>query len=554
MSAIRWFAVPLLLMFAPALACAAEPKRAVGTETLPATGFAVVSVHVAQLWDANALAGLRKTLDDGMNPLVKDMKGETGLGLAEIERFTVSMPLLPVDGKGGSFPILYVTARKALDVPTIMKGIKAVSVAEFRKKKPDFPEAIAGTNVYVVEGRRIVVVLDDRTIAIVQSLRRPEDLAGFLADLKAGKPAQEGPLAEALALAGQHTLVIGVDFAPVRKALEGVGEVPAEFKPLAALVQAERGLLTFDFGDKVSAAATLTFADADAAKKAEPNVKTILGMGRASLAEGKKERGRDAETIAVVDPILAFADAALEKADTKLDGKALHAAVGGEIDAALKKALAAFPAVVTASADKMKTINNLKQIGLAMHSYNDTNLALPQDITDKDGKAILSWRVHLLPYLEQTPLHQKLDLTKPWDDAANKPFVERIPEVFKVHGREPKEKGFTYFQMFTSPEAVESGNPFLVPGRKLTIPGGIPDGTSNTLMIAEGETAVNWLKPGDLPYDPKKLPKLGDPKTGKFNALFCDGSVRRFDIKKLGEANLKGLITIDGGEVVKIDE
>ena len=533
----------------PICATAAEPKRVAGTETIPATGFFVLSVNVAQLWDAEQLAGLRKGLQDGKNPFVKDLKGEVGLDLADVDRVTVTMPRFPFEGGNRSLPILYITARKALEVPKIMKGISAVAAAEFRKEKPNFPEELDGKNVYVVEGKKMVVVIDDRTFAILQSSGGPEETAKFLGNLKVGKPAQEGPLADVFALAPKHTLVVGVDFAPVRKALEAAGEVPAEFKPLASMIQAERGLLTFDFGAKVSAAAQLTFFDAETAKKVEPSAKEIFEMGRALLLKGKKEKGRDAETVAVVDPILAFGEAALAKADVKLDGKVLTLSAGGEADAPLKKSLEAFPAWAATSAARMQTQNNLKQIGLAMYNYEAANGHFPQDITDKNGKAILSWRVQLLPYMEQENLWKQLDLTKPWDDAANKAFVEKMPVVFTITGRETKEKGFTYFQSFTSAMAVEGGSPFLVPGAKRTV-SNITDGTSNTLMVAEGAEAVNWMKPGDLAYDPKKLPKVG--KDGWMYAGFGDGHVRRMRIPK--DEVLKALITIDGGEVVTIDE
>lgn len=122
-----------------------------------------------------------------------------------------------------------------------------------------------------------------------------------------------------------------------------------------------------------------------------------------------------------------------------------------------------------------------------------------------------------------------------------------------MYGREPNEKGFTYFQSFTAPTPLDTGSPFLVPGRKIGFQN-ITDGTSNTFMVVEGEEAVNWLKPGDLPYSPTKLPKLGNPKTGKLLAGMGDASVRWLDAKKLGEPTLHGLITIDGGEVVSFDE
>ena len=46
-------------------------------------------------------------------------------------------------------------------------------------------------------------------------------------------------------------------------------------------------------------------------------------------------------------------------------------------------------------------MNNLKQIGLAMHNYLSAKGTFPaRAIRDKDGKPLLSWRVAILPYLE----------------------------------------------------------------------------------------------------------------------------------------------------------
>src|SRR5262245_36536395 len=65
--------------------------------------------------------------------------------------------------------------------------------------------------------------------------------------------------------------------------------------------------------------------------------------------------------------------------------------------------------------------NNLKQIGVALHSYHDKYGSLPPAYTvDASGKRLHSWRTLILPFLEGDDLYQKIDLTKPWDDPANK--------------------------------------------------------------------------------------------------------------------------------------
>ena len=78
------------------------------------------------------------------------------------------------------------------------------------------------------------------------------------------------------------------------------------------------------------------------------------------------------------------------------------------------------------------------------------------------------------------------------------------------------------------------------------------DGTSNTVMVVEAGEAVVWTKPDDLVYDGvMAIPPLGGP-SGRFLALMGDGSVRTFRRAQIGDANLRGMITIGGGEVISI--
>ena len=65
--------------------------------------------------------------------------------------------------------------------------------------------------------------------------------------------------------------------------------------------------------------------------------------------------------------------------------------------------------------------NNLKQIGIAFHGYAGTfEDKWADDITDKDGRSLLSWRVAILPYIEQEALYKQFKLDEPWDSDTNK--------------------------------------------------------------------------------------------------------------------------------------
>ena len=78
----------------------------------------------------------------------------------------------------------------------------------------------------------------------------------------------------------------------------------------------------------------------------------------------------------------------------------------------------------------VRSQNNLKQIGLAFHSAHDAFNKLPDDIRDKDEKALLSWRVAILPFIEEEKLYKEFKLDEPWDSADNKKLIEKMPKLY----------------------------------------------------------------------------------------------------------------------------
>jgi prepilin-type processing-associated H-X9-DG protein len=192
------------------------------------------------------------------------------------------------------------------------------------------------------------------------------------------------------------------------------------------------------------------------------------------------------------------------------------------------------------AAARTRSANNLKQIALAFHNYADATGALPCDIADKNGKPLLSWRVAILPYIDQDRLYKQFKLGEAWDSDNNKKLLEKMP-TFYAPPLGKLEKGQTLYQSFSGPGALMGGKPVKFQN--------ILDGTSNTFMVIEAGEAVPWTKPADIAFDPKKpLPKLGGIFDGAFNVAMCDGSVR-FVAKGVKTENLKKYITINGGEL-----
>jgi prepilin-type N-terminal cleavage/methylation domain-containing protein/prepilin-type processing-associated H-X9-DG protein len=80
------------------------------------------------------------------------------------------------------------------------------------------------------------------------------------------------------------------------------------------------------------------------------------------------------------------------------------------------------PAVqkVREAANRMKCSNNLKQLGLALHNYNDTNGHLPGNIRPAaTGTVRVRWVTVLLPFYEQDNISKIYNQGVNWSDPVN---------------------------------------------------------------------------------------------------------------------------------------
>src|SRR5205823_6071723 len=105
---------------------------------------------------------------------------------------------------------------------------------------------------------------------------------------------------------------------------------------------------------------------------------------------------------------------------------------------------------VRLAAARTTSVNNLKQIGLAAHIFHDKYNAFPAGVFDASGKKVgLSWRVAILPFIEQDALYREFKLDEPWDSDHNKKLIAKMPKVFAPPAGEKVAAGYTYYQMFT---------------------------------------------------------------------------------------------------------
>jgi hypothetical protein len=372
-------------------------------------------------------------------------------------------------------------------------------------------------------------------------------------------PPAAAPLAAALELGRTpHMVVAGAHIPATLKQmmLAGAGrELPPPAATLYPLLGVGAAGLTLDLGNTADLKIELQGGNARGTALAAEAAKAglaLLDLGfEHMIAMDKADAGDDPKAKEGIE-LLKKARKALAAATVEQDGAVVRISLRTDLDpTTIAQAVGNLVWRVQRAGDSTIRQNNLKQIALAMHNYHDTYRGLPPpgitSLKRMDGKPLLSWRVAILPWIEQGPLYNEFNLDEPWDSPHNKKLIEKMPPIYAIPGVKTKEPGRTHYQVFAGP-----GTPF-EPRRAQGMAGvrfaEITDGTSNTLMVVEAADPVIWTKPDDLPFDAKApLPKLGVFGDG-FYAALCDGSTRFFR-RGIPEQTLRALITRSGGEVI----
>ncbi|MGV3484713.1 MAG: DUF1559 domain-containing protein [Planctomycetaceae bacterium] len=205
------------------------------------------------------------------------------------------------------------------------------------------------------------------------------------------------------------------------------------------------------------------------------------------------------------------------------------------------------PAVTVArqSARQMQSKGHLKQIALALHNYHDVYGSLPPAYTtDANGNPLHSWRVLLLPYLEERPLYDRFDLTQPWDSPANRALAQPMPEVYQspLYGQPGSDQ--THYLTVRDPRSAfpdSSGVRF----------DDLTDGIANTLVVAElANKTVIWTQPDDA--QPADLyTAINAPESTGVVVVLADGSVSVLS-PSTPQDDLDAMMTRNGGEALAL--
>jgi hypothetical protein len=207
---------------------------------------------------------------------------------------------------------------------------------------------------------------------------------------------------------------------------------------------------------------------------------------------------------------------------------------------------------------RLSCLNNQKNVTLALMNYasqNDDTLPPPY-IADENGKPMHSWRVLLLPLLDQRELYNQYRFDEPWNGPNNSKLAKRMPRCYACPDRHTKNSTTTNYLLPVGPNAA------FTPGVERTLDEiSKADGQGNTILIlCDPNSNVNWLEPRDFEVETADLKALfksaqHERKTGYWSSemglhiFYADGLGGILPATTPVEV-LKALFTFNGGEVI----
>ena len=208
------------------------------------------------------------------------------------------------------------------------------------------------------------------------------------------------------------------------------------------------------------------------------------------------------------------------------------------------------------AARRMQCMNNMKQIGLALHTYHDAHGSFPPVYTtDENGKPLHNWRVLMLPYMEHQSLYENIRLDEPWDSDYNKQFHDRAPSTFRCPSATGDMTGMTSYSVVVGAESYPVDTEDSLSFRDIT------DGLSNTVFLVERKAPVCWMDPTqEITFEKaceginvSAFDGLGSNHPGGMNIGLFDGSVL-FISNTIDPGVLRAILTWNGGESMDIPE
>lgn len=309
-----------------------------------------------------------------------------------------------------------------------------------------------------------------------------------------------------------------------------------------------------EFGNESVATVSAWCGNGDDAKLVHRTIQSVIPLGQNMLAGQKSQlpkmpegmRGQLSAMIAFMEKLLDGVK--VETTTTDDDGAVVTLQVETDLAAVPMMVSLTVSALQSArsAARRTQSMNNMKQLGLAMHNYHNVHKEFPAAVmTAEDGKTKYSWRVALLPYLDQENLYDAYNFEESWDSPDNKKILAAMPNTYRHPSEDAGVTNSSYYALIGKDTAWGEGD------RAIKIRD-LVDGTSNTALFFDAKRPIPWTKPEDIKYSADEdVPALGGYEAFGFIGALADGSVRYF-MRDIDKQTLRAIITRNGNDFIDL--
>ncbi|MEL7499807.1 MAG: DUF1559 domain-containing protein [Planctomycetota bacterium] len=357
----------------------------------------------------------------------------------------------------------------------------------------DMTEVELGTSTYILNGDRNVT-----TAKLMEAWKTlPNQPVRFAADLE---PSQD-LIKEVIQMAGD--------------------EVPPPFGAFVGLLDNAKGIkATMDPSQKEMIKLSFAGVDADNATELQEGIDSLFGMAKVMSAPMLKEMGKDVPEAA--QPAKTLINS------LKANTNGSEVTVNIEKPEGFEKAVAAVIDFADKQSKAVQKMNNMRQFALSVLNFESAYRKFPFNKVGKFHEG-LSWRVRVLPFLEQNAMYEQMDLESPASDPANQKFANSMP---KMYGEDGKNANVAWIKSDVDSFA------------------GITDGSSNTIMLLQIPEGRPWMESNDLSQEDAIKLVAGLKDGQEVIAAFYDGSVRKMT-NQISKETLRKLFDPKDGEVVR---
>ncbi|QVL32905.1 DUF1559 domain-containing protein [Telmatocola sphagniphila] len=490
----------------------------VGLKDVPPDSIYFFHADVKSILKSPLVQEVRKGLGDQLQQAMEAAKAQ-GIDIEKLSTVTFSSPnftLIASNAENNQF-LLTLQFQEAYDKSKLFVDQRAGEEKD---------------NAIPLKSDMLLRLVDSKTVQLTNKK--------MAAQKDKGKPAnsETDSLADFIQESQKHQLCMAINLSGLP---DEIRKNPAEeLRPFLPIFNAQNLGIFADAtqGLKVNLKFHCENADKAETVKGSLNLAGKIASKQIELVQNSKSR--DLEPLL---PALKIIKKGIDEAKIQELKNEVSALVEFQSDIPLGSYLKGLSGKMLGNSSRTIAVNNLKQIALAMHNYASVYDGFPPGaICDRKGKKLLSWRVAILPYVDQTALYAEFKLDEPWDSEHNKKLIAKMPRVYRHPSDDPKTTK-TRYKIFT-------GNGACFDVVKATKFQEITDGTSNTLMCVTAAEPVEWTKPDDIEYDKKvDVLKLLFWEDGSTPISLCDGSVRSVSTKlKLDTLHL--LIQKADGQVI----